>query len=84
MKIAVLIKQVPSSEAKIRVGGDGRSIDTDGVEYVVNPPIRPVHRASLSGPAARVFGCARYASSRLPTMFTSSVAHGWGVYAATA
>lgn len=37
MKIAVLIKQVPSSEAKIRVGGDGRSIDTDGVEYVVNP-----------------------------------------------
>ena len=37
MKIAVLIKQVPNSEAKIRVGADGRSIDTDGVEYVVNP-----------------------------------------------
>ena len=37
LKIAVLIKQVPSSEARIRVGGDGRSVDTDGVEYVVNP-----------------------------------------------
>lgn len=37
MKIAVLIKQVPSSEAKIRVGGDGSSIDGDGVELVVNP-----------------------------------------------
>lgn len=37
MKIAVLIKQVPSSEAKVRVGADGRSIDESGVEYVVNP-----------------------------------------------
>lgn len=37
MKIAVLVKQVPSSEAKIRIGADGKSIDTAEVEWVVNP-----------------------------------------------
>lgn len=36
VKIAVLIKQVPSSEARIRVAADGRSIDPADVEYGVN------------------------------------------------
>ncbi|MFN8546709.1 MAG: electron transfer flavoprotein subunit beta/FixA family protein [Candidatus Eisenbacteria bacterium] len=37
MNIAVLIKQVPSSEARIKVGEGGRAIDPTDVEYVINP-----------------------------------------------
>lgn len=37
MKIMVCMKQVPSSEARITVGGDGKSIDPTDVEMVVNP-----------------------------------------------
>jgi electron transfer flavoprotein beta subunit len=37
VKIGVLIKQVPSSEARIRIGADGRSVDPSEVQFVVNP-----------------------------------------------
>lgn len=37
MKIVVLVKQVPSSEARIQVAPDGRSIDASSIEHVVNP-----------------------------------------------
>lgn len=37
LNIAVLVKQVPSSEARIKVAADGRSIDPTDVEYVINP-----------------------------------------------
>ncbi len=37
MKIVVLVKQVPGSEARIRIAGDGRSIDPAEVSFVVNP-----------------------------------------------
>ena len=37
MKIAVCIKQVPSSEARIAVAPDGISIKTEELEMVVNP-----------------------------------------------
>ena len=37
MNIAVLIKQVPSSEARIKVADGGRSIDPTDVEFVINP-----------------------------------------------
>ena len=37
MKIAVLVKQVPSSEARIRLAGDRKSIEPSDVEFVVNP-----------------------------------------------
>lgn len=37
MKIGVLIKQVPSSEARIKIGADGRSVDPAEVQYVINP-----------------------------------------------
>ena len=37
MKIAVCVKRVPDTEARIRVSTDGRSIDPSGVKYVVNP-----------------------------------------------
>lgn len=37
MKSIVCIKRVPDSEARIRVGGDGTSIDSAGVKYVMNP-----------------------------------------------
>ena len=37
MKLAVLIKQVPSSEARVKVAGDGKSIDPSDVEMIVNP-----------------------------------------------
>lgn len=37
MKLAVMIKQVPSSEARIKIGGDGTSVDAADLEHVVNP-----------------------------------------------
>lgn len=37
MKIFVCIKRVPDTAARIRVGGDGTSIDPAGLKYVVSP-----------------------------------------------
>jgi len=37
VKIAVCIKRVPDTETRIRIGGDGASIDESGVKFVVNP-----------------------------------------------
>jgi len=37
VKIAVCIKRVPDTEARIKVGGDGASIDEAGVKFVLNP-----------------------------------------------
>jgi electron transfer flavoprotein beta subunit len=37
LKSIVCIKRVPDSEARIRIAGDGRSIDPSGVKHVMNP-----------------------------------------------
>ena len=37
MKIAVLVKRVPDTETKVKIGGDGLSIDPSGVNYALNP-----------------------------------------------
>lgn len=37
MKIFVCLKQVPDTETKIKIAGDGASIDQNGVKWVVNP-----------------------------------------------
>ncbi len=37
MKIAVCVKRTPDTETRVRVGGDGRSIDETGVKFVLNP-----------------------------------------------
>ncbi len=37
MEILVLLKQVPATESMIAVAGDGVSIKTDGLKYVINP-----------------------------------------------
>jgi len=37
VNIVVCVKQVPSSEARIQIGSDGRSIDRSNLELVVNP-----------------------------------------------
>ncbi len=37
MKSIDCIKRVPDSEARIRIAGDGRSIDPSGVKYLMNP-----------------------------------------------
>ncbi len=37
MEIAVLLKQVPSTEAAIEIADDGASIKIDGINWVVNP-----------------------------------------------
>lgn len=37
MKIAVPVKHVPDTETKIRIGGEGKSINPEGVTYVMNP-----------------------------------------------
>jgi len=37
VKIAVCIKRVPDTEARIKIGADGKSIDESGVKFVPNP-----------------------------------------------
>ncbi len=37
MKIAVCVSHVPDTAAKINIGSDGKSIDQNGVTFVVNP-----------------------------------------------
>lgn len=37
MKIAVCVKRVPDTETRIRVGADGKTINEDGVRFVINP-----------------------------------------------
>ena len=37
MKIAVCVKRVPDTEARIKIAADGRSIDESGVKFVLNP-----------------------------------------------
>jgi electron transfer flavoprotein beta subunit len=37
MKIAVLVKRVPDTETRVKVGADGRSLDPSGVQQVVAP-----------------------------------------------
>jgi electron transfer flavoprotein beta subunit len=36
MKIAVCIKQVPDSEARLRIAGNGKWIDEDDIQFVIN------------------------------------------------
>lgn len=37
MKIVVLLKQTPDTEAKIEISGDQKSINQSGIKYIVNP-----------------------------------------------
>ena len=37
MKIAVCIKRVPDTEARVKIAGDGVSIDEAGVKFILNP-----------------------------------------------
>jgi electron transfer flavoprotein beta subunit len=37
VKLAVCVKRVPDSEARIKIGSDGTSIDAAGVKFVLNP-----------------------------------------------
>jgi len=37
VKIAVCVKRVPDTETRIRIGGDGASVDEAGVKFIVNP-----------------------------------------------
>lgn len=37
MKIVVCLKRVPDTEARIRIGEDGRSIDAAGLKYIISP-----------------------------------------------
>ena len=36
MRIAVCIKQVPDTEARLRVAGDGKWIDEEDLSFVIN------------------------------------------------
>ena len=37
MEIVVLVKQVPDTESLIQISGDGQSIKTDDIKWVMNP-----------------------------------------------
>lgn len=37
MKIAVIVKRVPDTETKVKVGADGKGLDPAGVNFILNP-----------------------------------------------
>ena len=37
MKIVVLVKRVPDTETKVKVGDNGTTLDPAGVNYILNP-----------------------------------------------
>src|SRR5205814_8989325 len=37
MKIAVCVKRVPDTETRVKIAGDGVSIDEAGVKFILNP-----------------------------------------------
>lgn len=37
MKIMVLLKRTPDTEARIKLSADGKAIDDEGVQYILNP-----------------------------------------------
>jgi electron transfer flavoprotein beta subunit len=37
MKILVMVKQVPDTATQVKIGGDGKAIDTAGVTWIVSP-----------------------------------------------
>ena len=37
MKIMVLLKRTPDTEARIKLSADSKTIDTEGVQYILNP-----------------------------------------------
>ena len=37
MEIVVLVKQVPDTESLIQISGDGQTIKTDDIKWVMNP-----------------------------------------------
>jgi electron transfer flavoprotein beta subunit len=37
MEIVVLVKQVPDTEAMVQIAGDGKSIKTDDIKWIMNP-----------------------------------------------
>ncbi len=37
MEIIVCLKQVPDTETQIKIAGDGKSIVTDGIKWIINP-----------------------------------------------
>ena len=37
MKILVMIKQVPDTATQVKIGGDGKQIDTAGITWIVSP-----------------------------------------------
>jgi electron transfer flavoprotein beta subunit len=37
VKIVVCIKRVPDTESRIRIAGDGKSIDPAGIKYIISP-----------------------------------------------
>jgi electron transfer flavoprotein beta subunit len=37
MKILVLVKQVPDTATQVKIGGDGKAIETQGITWIVSP-----------------------------------------------
>ncbi len=37
MKILVMVKQVPDTATQVKIGGDGKQIDTAGITWIVSP-----------------------------------------------
>ena len=37
MKIIACVRQTPDTETVVKIAGDGKSIETDGIKYIIGP-----------------------------------------------
>lgn len=80
MKVFVCVKQVPDTETKIKIRGDGNGIDTAGVKWVMNPydefAVEEAIKMKESGKATQVIAISLGPKARVNETLRTALAMG--------
>lgn len=80
MKIFVCIKQVPDTETKVKVGADGKSLDTSTVKWIMNPydeyAVEEAVKIRDANAGSQVFVIAFGPKKRVPDALRTALAMG--------
>lgn len=80
MKIFVCIKQVPDTETKVKIAGDGKSLDTNAVKWIMNPydeyAVEEAVKIRDANAGSQVFVVAFGPKKRVPDALRTALAMG--------
>lgn len=80
MKIFVCIKQVPDTETKVKIAGDGKSLDTSAVKWIMNPydeyAVEEAVKIRDANAGSQVFVVAYGPKKRVPDALRTALAMG--------